>query len=156
MLRIDHTIYVIKNRRVLLWLVLLWLHHTFLIYLSDIFTPILGRFIVTGAIVWFKVAVEFVYEGYEYNSSITYYIKDNKEKLHVIVTLVRRTSYAVLLSIKRALMTVNRVRSRDGGCLINPWRAGSESIRFNIVNIMVVDVLAPCVARASAPMIITV
>ena len=33
-------------------------------------------------------------------------------------------------------------------------RAGAELIRFNMVNIMVVDVLDPCVARTSAPMIL--
>ena len=34
--------------------------------------------------------------------------------------------------------------------------AGTELIRFNIVNIMVTDVLSPCVTRSSAAMILTV
>ena len=34
-------------------------------------------------------------------------------------------------------------------------RAGTESIRYNIVNIIVVDALAPRVARTSEPMILT-
>ena len=37
---------------------------------------------------------------------------------------------------------------------VNPQRA-SELIRFNIVNIMVADTLAPCVARSPAAMIFT-
>ena len=36
---------------------------------------------------------------------------------------------------------------------INPQRVGTELIRLNIVNIMVADVLASCVARSSAAMI---
>ena len=39
--------------------------------------------------------------------------------------------------------------------MIKPYRAGTELIRFNIANIMAADALAPCVARASAPMILT-
>ena len=42
------------------------------------------------------------------------------------------------------------------GHKINPYRAGTELIRFNIVNIMVADALAPCVTRTSAPMILTI
>ena len=38
---------------------------------------------------------------------------------------------------------------------VNPYRAGTELIQFNIVNIMVADALAPSVARTSAPMILT-
>ena len=38
----------------------------------------------------------------------------------------------------------------------NPQCAGTELSRFNQVNIMVADALAPCVARASATMIFTV
>ena len=38
---------------------------------------------------------------------------------------------------------------------VNPKRAVTELGRFIIVNIMVADALAPCVARTSAPMILT-
>ena len=33
--------------------------------------------------------------------------------------------------------------------------AGTGLIRFNIANIMVIDALASCIARTSAPMILT-
>ena len=36
----------------------------------------------------------------------------------------------------------------------NPYRAGTELTRFNYVNIMAADVLAPYVARTSAAMIL--
>ena len=36
-----------------------------------------------------------------------------------------------------------------------PLTAGTKLFRFNIVNIMIADVLAPCVARISAPMTLT-
>ena len=48
------------------------------------------------------------------------------------------------------LVDMNEVKS----CL-NPWRAGTELSRFNYVNIMAADVLAPYVARTSAAMILT-
>ena len=35
-----------------------------------------------------------------------------------------------------------------------PWRAVTELSRFNLVNIMVADALAPCVATTSAAMIL--
>ena len=38
---------------------------------------------------------------------------------------------------------------------VNPYRAETELIQFNIVNIMGADALAPSVARTSAPMILT-
>ena len=37
---------------------------------------------------------------------------------------------------------------------INPYRAGTELTRFNYVNIMAADALAPYVARTSAAMIL--
>ena len=37
---------------------------------------------------------------------------------------------------------------------VNPYRAGTELTRFNYVNIMAADVLAPYVARTSAAMIL--
>ena len=37
---------------------------------------------------------------------------------------------------------------------IKTWRAGTELTWFNKVNIMVVDALAPCVAKTSAGMIL--
>ena len=37
---------------------------------------------------------------------------------------------------------------------INPYRAGTELTRFNKVNIMAADALAPYVARTSAAMIL--
>ena len=40
-----------------------------------------------------------------------------------------------------------------GDYYINPQRAVTELIRLNIVNIMVADALASCVARSSAAMI---
>ena len=36
----------------------------------------------------------------------------------------------------------------------NPYRAGTELTRFNYVNIMAADALAPYVARTSAAMIL--
>ena len=42
----------------------------------------------------------------------------------------------------------------DVWTLINPYRAGTELTRFNYVNIMAADVLAPYVARTSAAMIL--
>ena len=38
--------------------------------------------------------------------------------------------------------------------LINPQGAGTELSRFNIINIMAADALAPYVARTSAAMIL--
>ena len=38
---------------------------------------------------------------------------------------------------------------------VNPYHAGTELFRFNIVNIMVADALATQGARTSAPMILT-
>ena len=40
--------------------------------------------------------------------------------------------------------------------IVKSKRAGTELIWFNRVNIMGTDVLAPCVARTSAPMILTI
>ena len=37
---------------------------------------------------------------------------------------------------------------------VNPYRAGTELTRFNKVNIMAADALAPYVARTSAAMIL--
>ena len=39
--------------------------------------------------------------------------------------------------------------------VVNPYHAGTELFRFNMVKIMVVDALAPCMTRTSAPMILT-
>ena len=39
--------------------------------------------------------------------------------------------------------------------MFNPKLAGTELYQFNYVNIMVTDALAPCIARTSAPMILT-
>ena len=39
--------------------------------------------------------------------------------------------------------------------IINPERAGTQLSRFNYVNIMAADALAPYVARTSAAMILT-
>ena len=38
--------------------------------------------------------------------------------------------------------------------VLNPYRAGTELTRFNYVNIMAADALAPYVARTSAAMIL--
>ena len=38
----------------------------------------------------------------------------------------------------------------------NPQCAGTELFQFNIVNSMTADGLAPCIARTSAPMILTI
>ena len=39
--------------------------------------------------------------------------------------------------------------------VFNPLHAGTELFQFNIVNNMVADALAPCVARTTALMILT-
>ena len=39
---------------------------------------------------------------------------------------------------------------------LNPQRAGTELTRFNYVNIMVADALAPCVARTLAAMVLII
>ena len=41
-------------------------------------------------------------------------------------------------------------------CNINPYCAGTELSRLNLVNVMAADALAPYVARASAAMLLTV
>ena len=46
-------------------------------------------------------------------------------------------------------------RSRAEFRFLNPWRAGTELSRFNKVNIMAADALAPYVARTSEAMILT-
>ena len=38
---------------------------------------------------------------------------------------------------------------------VKPLTCGTELIRFNIIHIMVADALAPCVARTSAPILLT-
>ena len=39
---------------------------------------------------------------------------------------------------------------------LNIQRAGTELIRLILVNIMIADALAPCVAKTPAPMILTI
>ena len=48
------------------------------------------------------------------------------------------------------------VSSQIVGAVFNPQRAGTESSRFNWVNIMAADALAPYVTRTSAAMILTI
>ena len=40
--------------------------------------------------------------------------------------------------------------------VFHPLPAGTELSRFNLANIMVAEALAPCVARSSTPMILTI
>ena len=40
--------------------------------------------------------------------------------------------------------------------LVNPYCVGTKLIRFSIANIMAADALAPCVARPSAALILTI
>ena len=51
-------------------------------------------------------------------------------------------------------MIVDPFLNTDAGWF-NPKRAGTELSRFNKVNIMAADALAPYVARTSAAMILT-
>ena len=52
--------------------------------------------------------------------------------------------------------SVSNATLKNIGKPINPSHAGTKSFRFNIVNIMVADALAPCVAKSSAAMILMI
>ena len=58
-----------------------------------------------------------------------------------------------VLSSNQGIFLHETLNARLMYLIIIPQRAGAELIRFSIINIMVADALAPCVARSSAAMI---
>ena len=56
---------------------------------------------------------------------------------------------------RKGLMKEKGLLTDVGHSPLNPYHAGTELIQFNIVNTMVVDALAPYIARSSAAMILT-